>query len=80
MRSLLVGDIAGSSTLQVVSARLESATGLAACQDSNDSGYPVADVSIVEAAVTLLYLLGEGAPEDAFKPGSGRLARMAAGI
>ena len=32
-----------------------------------------------ELAVTLLYELGEGAPEDAFKPGSGTLGQLALG-
>ena len=32
-----------------------------------------------ELAVTLLYELGEGAPEDAFKPGSGTLGQACAG-
>ena len=30
-------------------------------------------------AVTLLYQLGEGAPEETLKPGSGALGQMAAG-
>lgn len=33
----------------------------------------------VEVAVTLLYQLGEGAPEETLKPGSGALGQMAAG-
>ena len=32
-----------------------------------------------ELAVTLLFELGEGAPEDAFKPGSGTLGQLALG-
>ncbi|KAK9827309.1 hypothetical protein WJX81_002974 [Elliptochloris bilobata] len=34
----------------------------------------------VEVAITLLYQLGEGAPEETLKPGSGALGQMAAGL
>lgn len=43
-------------------------------------GSPGASAQEVEVAVTLLYQLGEGAPDEALRPGSGALGQMAAGL
>jgi hypothetical protein len=37
-------------------------------------------VQKVEIGVTMLYQLGEGAPDEALKPGSGSLGALAAGV
>jgi exportin-T len=43
-------------------------------------GSPGASAQEVEVAVTLLYQLGEGAPDEALRPGTGALGQMAAGL
>ena len=44
------------------------------------AGTPGRGAAQVEVAITMLYQLGEGAPEETLKPGSGALGQMAAGL